>query len=136
MPTRKKPEPDYAFMDIEREFLAGNHVTLANDAARDALVQFYNVTIGHYLTKFQPQYSYDLWRHDEQFRRMILEEVHVMAAELAEHFGSSPNREQIYEAGKAVLRRLRARNSFESPWKKFELVCMIDRSHKAIAIGD
>jgi hypothetical protein len=59
-----------------------------------------------------------------------------MAAELAEHFGSSPNREQIYEAGKTVLRRIRARASYESPWKKFELVCMIDRRHKPIAIGD
>jgi hypothetical protein len=78
----------------------------------------------------QPQYSWDLWRHDETFRRMILEEVRVMAAELNESFGNTVDRTQIFEAGKAVLRRIRARTEFKPPWLAFERICMMDRKAK------
>jgi hypothetical protein len=127
----QKPDPDYAYMDVEREFLAGGHVKFANEKARDTLVQFYNVTVGHYLTEMQPQYSWDLWRHDESFRRMILEEVRVMAAELRESSGETADRTHIFEAGKAVLRRIRARTEVTSPWRRFEQICLIDRRAKS-----
>jgi hypothetical protein len=122
--TNHTPEPDYPFKDIEREFLAAGAVELSG-SARDALVQFYNVTVGHYLIETQPKYSYDLWRHDAKFRRMILEEVRVMAFELGEYHGRTPGREQIHEAGKAVMRRLRARVSLQSPWIRFMEICLI-----------
>jgi hypothetical protein len=129
MPTPHTPEPAYAYMDVEREFLDSGEYTRDNAEALDTLVQFYNVTVGHYLVEMQPRYSYDLWRDDERFRRIILEEVRVMAAELREFFGPRPNRTQVFEAGKAVLRRVRARTSLKAPWIDYEWRCRLHRAH-------
>jgi hypothetical protein len=124
--AQQTPDPEYAYLDIEQEFISRG-VELG-DEARDTLIQIYNVTVGHYLVEMQPEYSYDLWREDGKFRLLVLEEVRNMATDLVARFGRAPDRAQIYDASKDLLRRMQLRVSSIPPWVAYFIPCQLTKA--------